>query len=472
MLSADQVVEATGGNQLSGNPNLIFKTFCTDTRTLQPGDLYIPLKGDNFDGHDYVSQALEKGAAGFLWAEDRDDPDFDWIESTVVITVPDPLTAYGDIARFWRRLVNCVVIGVTGSSGKTSTKEFLAEVLRRNWRVVKTEGNFNNEVGVPRTLLELRPGDQIAVVEMGMRGPGQIKQLVDIAEPDIGVITSIGPAHLELLGSIEAIAAAKWELAEFLMADDKGQLIATGDDPYLRGLGATFPHDRLHWGSVDPANDWAELVATEQWLEGGRQRFRYKDQEGALRTATLSLMGEHQVSNALLAILTAKVLEMPLPAEMPVLPSPLAGRGEEIRMREVIFINEAYNANPASMSATLQSFSKVHGRKVAVLGEMRELGPTSPELHREVGEILAALPIDLLITVGPAARAIAAGALDNGFGSKSIRRADDSLEASHILLKELMPGDQVLLKASRAARLEDILIEVRNAWEPPGVSPL
>ena len=467
MLSADQVVEATEGNLLSGNPNLVFKSFSTDTRTLQEGDLYIPLKGETFDGHDYVRQALDKGAAGFLWDESRDDPDFDWVESTVVITVPNTLAAYGGIARFWRRLVNCVVVAVTGSSGKTSTKEFLAEVLRRNWRVVKTEGNFNNEIGVPRTLLEVRPGDQICVVEMGMRGAGQIKTLMEIAEPDLGLITSIGPAHLELLGSIEAIAAAKWEMADYL-AITNGKLIATGDDPYLRGLGGTFPTERLHWASIDPANDWAELVATEQWLEDGKQRMRYKDQDGNLRTATLSLMGEHQVSNALLAILTSKVLEMPLPAEMPILPSPLAGRGEEIRLKEVIFINEAYNANPASMSATLQSFSKVHGRKVAVLGEMRELGPTSPELHREVGEILAVLPIDMLITVGPAAKAIAAGALDGGFPSKAIRRADDSLEASAMLLKELQPGDQVLLKASRAARLEDILIEMRLAWEPAG----
>jgi UDP-N-acetylmuramoyl-tripeptide--D-alanyl-D-alanine ligase len=466
MLNARQIVEATGGTPMSGHPEQMFRAITTDTRTLQPGDLFIPLKGETFDGHDHVQQALEAGATGFLWEEDRDDPAFDWPEATVVITVEDTLKAYGDIARYWRRLVNCLVVAVTGSSGKTSTKEFLAETLRRNWRIVKTEANFNNEIGVPRTLLELRPGDQIAVVEMGMRGAGQIAYLADIAEPDIGVITSIGPAHLELLGSMENIAAAKWELADYL-EEHGGQLVLPGDDANLRGLGGTFPHDRLHWTSLDPANDWAELVVTEQWLEDGKQRFRYRDQQGTTRTATISLPGEHQVSNALLAILTGKILEMPLPAEIPILPSPLMGRGEELKLKEVTFINEAYNANPASMTVTLQTFAKLHGRKVAVLGEMRELGPTSADLHRGVGSEFAKLPIDMLVTVGYGARAIAEAAIAEGFPSHAVRQTDDSVSAAGILLKELLPGDQVLLKASRGVRLEDILIEVRNAWEPP-----
>jgi UDP-N-acetylmuramoyl-tripeptide--D-alanyl-D-alanine ligase len=466
MLNARQVVEATGGTPMSGHPNQPFRAITTDTRTLQPGDLFVPLKGETFDGHDHVQKALEAGAAGFLWEEDRPDPAFDWPEATVVITVPDTLRAYGDIARAWRRLVNCLVVAVTGSSGKTSTKEFLAETLRRNWRVVKTEANFNNEVGVPRTLLELQPGDQIAIVEMGMRGAGQIAYLCDIAEPDFGVITSIGPAHLELLGSMENIAAAKWELADYL-AENNGQLIIPGDDAALRGLGGAFPHDRLHYTSLDPANDWAELVVTEQWLEDGKQRFRYRDQPGSERTATISLPGEHQVSNALLAILTGKVLDMPLPAEIAILPSPLMGRGEELKLKEVTFINEAYNANPSSMTVTLQTFAKLHGRKVAVLGEMRELGPTSADLHRQVGAGFAKLPIDMLVTVGYGARAIAEGAMAEGFPSHAVRQADDSFSAASILLKELLPGDQVLLKASRGVRLEDILIEVRNAWEPP-----
>jgi UDP-N-acetylmuramoyl-tripeptide--D-alanyl-D-alanine ligase len=467
MLDARQVVEATGGTPMSGNPNQPFRAITTDTRTLQPGDLFVPLKGETFDGHDHVMAALAAGATGFLWEEDRPDPAFDWPESTVCITVEDTLKAYGDIARYWRRLVNCLVIAVTGSSGKTSTKEFLAETLRRNWRVVKTEANFNNEIGVPRTLLELRPGDQIAVVEMGMRGAGQIAYLADIAEPDFGVITSVGPAHLEILGSIDAIADAKWELADYL-AEHGGQLILPGDDGYLRGLGGTFPHDRLHWTSLDPANDWATLVVTEQWLEDGKQRFRYRDQKGTERTATISLPGEHQVSNALLAILTGQILDMPLPAELPILPSPLMGRGEELKLKEVTFINEAYNANPASMVATLQTYARMSGRKVAVLGEMRELGPTSADLHRGVGAEFAKLPIDMLVTVGYGARAIAEAAIEGGFPGHAIRQADDSMAAATILLKELLPGDQVLLKASRGVRLEDILIEVRNAWEPPG----
>jgi UDP-N-acetylmuramoyl-tripeptide--D-alanyl-D-alanine ligase len=466
MLNARQIVEATGGSPMSGHPNQPFRAIATDTRTLQEGDLFVPLKGETFDGHDHVQKAIAAGAAGFLWEEDRPDPAFDWPESTVVITVPDTLKAYGEIARYWRRLVNCLVVAVTGSSGKTSTKEFLAETLRRNWRVVKTEANYNNEVGVPRTLLELRPGDQIAVVEMGMRGPGQIAYLAEIAEPDIGVITSIGPAHLELLGSMENIVTAKWELADYL-EESGGQLVIPGDDVNLRGMGGAFPHDRLHYSSLDPANDWAELVATEQWLEDGRQRFRYRDRQGTTRTATISLPGEHQVSNALLSILTGKVLGMPLPAELPILPSPLMGRGEELKLKEVTFINEAYNANPSSMTVTLQTFAKLHGRKVAVLGEMRELGPTSAELHRGVGTEFAKLPIDMLVTVGYGARAIAEAAIEGGFPSHGVRQADDSAAAAAILLKELLPGDQVLLKASRGVRLEDILIEVRQAWEPP-----
>lgn len=465
MLNVRQLLEATDGTLLSGAETGLFRAISTDTRTIQPGDLYVPLTGGQFDGHDFVVQALEKGAAGFLWVEDRPDPEFSWPESTVVVTVKDTLTAYQDMARYWRRLVNCVVVGITGSSGKTSTKEFVAEALRRSWRVLKTDANLNNEIGVPKTLLELRPGDQVAVIEMGMRGPGQIKDLCGIAEPDYGVIVNVGPAHLSELGSMEAVANAKWELADWLK-DHDGRLVINGDNSYLRELAVAFPAERLHRVSTVPTTDWADLVAVEQMQVDGRQAFRYRDQEGIERRATISLQGEHQVGNALLAICLAKVMGAGLPKDWAILPSPLAGRGEEIDLGQVTFVNEAYNANPASMQATLETFAKRSGgRKIAVLGEMRELGPTSAELHREIGALVAKLDLDVLVTIGGAARDYAAGAMAEGFPVQRIRQYDSAVATAEALASELQVGDRVLLKASRGARLEDVLIELRSRWE-------
>lgn len=440
--SLDEILLATDGTLIWGHGDKRYRIH-TDTRTLEPGDLYLPLVGQTHDGHRFIGQALEKGAAGFLTAQELD---LTWPDATIVIEVKNTLDAYWGIARTWRRALNCTVVAITGSSGKTSTKELLASLLSQRWQTAKTFANLNNEFGVPQTLLSLVPGDQVAVVEMGMRHEGEIAALCRVAEPDIGIITHVGTAHLGELGSREAIARAKGELNDYLR-EHGGTAILFADDPYQRA----YANNRAIW--VGRSKD-ADFRLTETWVEDNQQCFTFVDPGGNSREGLIPWLGDHQAMNALMAIAVADFMGMKLPDTVRIEPGRLSGRSEESIWRGAHLINDAYNANPDSMKAALKALSQRSGRRIAVLGDMRELGADSTQMHQDVGKLAADI-LDALVVVGEAAYPIAEGAEQAGLNV--VVRTQDHAHAAKALQSLLKPDDWVLFKASRGAQLEKVI---------------
>jgi len=443
-LTLDEVLKATGGKLLSGKGDLAFTGVTTDTRAIEPGALFIPLKGERFDGHTFIEQAALKGASAFLIGRD----DVTVPPGAGAVRVEDTLAAYGDIARHWRELLGLAVIAVTGSSGKTSTKEMIAAVLARFMQVGKSHANYNNEVGVPKTLLSMRPGDEACIVEMGMRGPGEIAYLASVARPNIGVITNVGTAHIERLGTQEAIAKAKGELLR--VGGPAMTAVLNGDDPLVMKEGLDHPGLVTTYSRRDPN--------ATVWAEGSGRTFvaHWKASErvpaGSIRL-TLPMAGPHHQMNALAAIAVARLLGFTLPAEVDLEPEELPGRARVVKLGDIEVVDETYNANPESVRASLAGFCQepCSGRRVAVLGEMAELGSYAEVGHRSVGDAVRESEVAKLFTVGEKARWIAEQAphMAEHFTTK-----DELVTA---LLDYLKPGDRVFLKGSRSSRMEEIL---------------
>lgn len=451
-LTLAEILAATNGH-LQGPAPLqdVFtpEQIITDTRHLKQGCLFVPLKGDHFDGHHFLAQAHQNGAHLSLcetaYVSDSVGP---------LVVVKDSLRAYQHIARAWRRKLNPVVIGITGSSGKTSSKEILATLLQYNGSVHKTQANYNNDVGVAKTLLQLQPQHRWAVVEMAMRGLGQIAVLAETAEPNVGLITNVGQAHLGELGSIENIAAAKWELADYL-ATHHAPVALLRQDPLLAGKAAGEKAPPILWCG-DQASDTIQLLETRVSENG--QWLRYRMGGHAPRTITLNLGGRHQIDNLLLGLAVLYHLQIELPEHLDLAVPILFGRQETlVTAHGVTLINDAYNANPDSMKAALQMLAddpRPCKRKWAVLSFMGELGADSERFHAEVGEFCAHLPLAGLGVIGSGAQAIAAAAVDHGFPVFYW----ESREAAIVGLEELLQRDDlVLLKASRSMQLETIV---------------
>lgn len=443
-LTLDTVLKATGGKLLSGDGGLALAGVATDTRSLAPGVLYVPLKGDRFDGHAFIDQAASKGARAVLVGRD----DVSVPPGLGGIRVEDTLAAYGDLARYWRELLGLKVIAVTGSSGKTSTKEMIAALLGRFMRVGKSHANFNNEVGVPRTLLSMSPGDEACIVEMGMRGPGEIAYLASVARPTIGVITNVGTAHLERLGTQEAIAKAKGELLR--VGGPAMTAVLNLDDPLVMSQGIDHPGLVTTFSLRDPqASVWAEG-------EGRTFLAHWKATESVPAGSTcltLPMAGPHHRQNALAALAVARILGYTPPAELELEPEELPGRARVVRLGDIEVVDETYNANPESVRASLAGFclEPCQGRRLVVLGDMAELGSYSEVGHRAVGDAVRDAEVERLFTVGEKARWIA---------EQAPRKAEhfETKEALvTALLDALQPGDRVFLKGSRSARMEDVL---------------
>jgi len=387
-----------------------------DSRTLRPGDVYYALRGDSHDGHDFVEAALAAGAAAAVVAGSQ-MARFPAALAPRLRPVADPLRALQAAAREARRGWGGPLIAVTGSAGKTTTKEMIAAALATRWRVLKNEGNLNNHVGVPLTLLRLRPEHQVAVVEMGMNHAGEIAALAAIAEPNVGVFTNVGEAHIGLLGSLEAIAEAKRELAYAIPTS--GTLVLNADDARVARFAEGFG------GKV-------------VWYTG---------------------TGTPRDANAAAAVATAAAFDVaPEAARAAIAAMPaLPGRGQVIEAGGITYIHDCYNANPPAMEAMLQVLRQAPAqRRIAVLGEMRELGAASAQLHRRVGAAAAAAGIQALFAVAGDARFLLDGARAAGFGGHSAFCAD--ADAAVVPLRAfLQPGDAVLLKASRAIHLETAL---------------
>lgn len=413
------------------------------------GDLFVALRGENFDGHKFVSQAAERGAAGALvekqWTG-KTPPDF------ALLRVANTLAAYQRVASEYRRSLGLKVVAITGSNGKTSTKDFAASVLARCFRVTKTDGNLNNHVGLPQTVLRASASDEVAVWEIGMNHPGEIAPLADLARPDIAIITNIGLAHVEFMGSRAAIAQEKGDLAASL--GPNGTLVLNSGDEFAAAIAERTAAQVLFAGIDRGALQASEIVQTASGSE-------FSILEGAHRChAILPVPGLHMVQNALLAVAAGRVLGVSLEDCAAGLASaPLTKARLQLKnIRGVQFIDDSYNANPESMKAALRTLAELEtdGRRIAVLGQMAELGAQSALGHREVGETAASLGIDRLIALGEGGHEIAAAAKDAGLAdSVEVASAEEAAE----LLEATQPGDLVLVKGSRAARTERVLEE-------------
>jgi UDP-N-acetylmuramoyl-tripeptide--D-alanyl-D-alanine ligase len=405
-----------------------------DSRAVGPGDLFIGLRGESVDGGGFAARALAAGAWGVLTAPEHARE----AHGGVWMTAEDPLGALHRLARGWRRELGAQVIGVTGSTGKTSTKDLLHAVLGPHSRTIASRGNFNTEIGLPLEILGAPAGTEVLVLEMAMRGAGQIAELAAVAEPDVGVIVSVGPVHLELLGTIEAIAAAKAELIAGL-APGATAIVPAGETllaPHLR--------DDLTIVTFGEGGDVTLRGARDDWVE--------LDVGGELVALEVSFTQAHLRRNLLAAVAAARAVGVDPAGRIELALSP--GRGQREQLPDgVTLIDDCYNANPMSMRAALDDLAETarrgrHSRQVAVLGDMLELGPRERELHLEIGSHAAATGVDVLVTVGPLA-----AAMTDRFDGEAYPVADAG-EAAALLPELLGPGDAVLVKASRGVGLE------------------
>lgn len=430
-----------------GNSNR-FVSVETDTRQIQAGALFVALKGEHFDGHDYVAAARDKGAFGAVVSEDR--PSFH-DAGLVIFVVKDTLVAYQELARFHRRRFAIPVVAVTGSVGKTSTRNMVAQVLSQKYNVLQTEKNFNNEIGLPKTLLALTADHEACVVEMGMRGLGQIAELAAIAEPTIGVVTNVGKSHIELLGSQENIAKAKCELVEAIGPD--GTAILNQDDPFVTAMADRCRGKVVGYGITSNAMVRGSRITCNE--KGVRFTCRFFDQ---VMDISIPVIGEHNVYNALVAIAVGRILgliEHQLQRGLSQYHG-MAMRQELVNIGEYTFVNDAYNANPASMSEALRTLSLLtKGRKIAVLGGMLELGDWTKIEHEKIGKEAANLQLDGLITLGEPAQYIADAAKKEGLSP--VYTVSSHEEAADVLQSIIQPGDTILLKGSRGFAMEKIL---------------
>lgn len=447
----DEILQATGGTAVKTAATK-FADVVTDTRKIEPGVLFLALKGERFNGEDFAADALKKGAAGVLVSTAFPQEKLSELTGTV-IEVKDTLHAYQLIAHFWREKFDLPVIAITGSNGKTTTKDLTAAVLSARGPALKTQANFNNEVGLPLTLLALREEHTAAVVEIGMRGLHQIEAMAPIADPSIGIVTNVGETHMELLGSIENIARAKGEMVEAIPAG--GTVILNADNPYVAAMDKKAkPGVRvLTFGIDNPADVKASDIVTQ----GGETTFDVTF-AGETHPYTIAMIGHHNVYNALAAIAAGFALAM-TPADI--------SRGlmnlQATKMRFEVkekngwhIINDAYNASPMSMKAAIETTAGLtKGRKVAVMGDMFELGSVEEEAHRTVGHELAQHDFAAVVTCGKLGRFIAEGAKQGGL--TSVFACDTHEEAAAKLKEILRPGDTVLFKGSRGMRMEQVI---------------
>lgn len=459
-LSVETLIAVTGGTLVWGSTDTMVNGVATDSRTVEPGALFVAFVGEHVDGHRYLEDAVASGARALLITCDSDGID-GVLESAsrrdvAIVRVSDALAAVQSLARHHRERLFCPVIGVTGSTGKTTTKEFVTSVLGTRRKVVSTRGNRNNELGVPLTVMDARADTDVLVVEMAMRGQGQIAELCHITRPTIGLVTNIGMSHIELLGSQEAIVSAKAELVGAI--PEEGMVFLNGDDAFSETLALSSRAPVVHYG----LGEGCDVRAVEIELDGeSRASFKILGADVSV-PVSLAVPGRHNVYNALAA--AAIAMHLGLEPDDIALGLAKASAGE-MRMQSftsaggIHVINDAYNANPTSMRAAIETLAGMSTaeRRIAVLGDMAELGSLAELAHFRIGEEVAVLPIDVLVTVGERASRIADGARARGMDPQAIRPCATADEASEVLDDLLEPEDVVLVKGSRVMGLERVV---------------
>ncbi|MCC5912551.1 MAG: UDP-N-acetylmuramoyl-tripeptide--D-alanyl-D-alanine ligase [Clostridiaceae bacterium] len=446
------IIEACKGRLVQKGPVDYIEGISTDTRNLEEKNLFIPLIGENFDGHDFITKANENGASAVLYQKDKKIP-IEMLEDITVIEVEDTLIALQQISKYYKEIFPIPFIGVTGSVGKTSTKDMISSVLANKHKVLKNIGNFNNHIGLPLTIFNLNGSHEIAVLEMGMSGFGEIQKLAEIVEPSIAVITNIGVSHIENLGSRENIMKAKLEITAFLKENE--YLLLNGDNDLLKTLRKEdTPYRKIFFGLTEE-ND----IFPKDLVDLGEEGFSFTiEVEGVDHRFMLKQPGLHNVYNALAAIWIGLKQGMDIEAikEGLRLYAPSKMRMEMIELQDMKIINDAYNASPDSMEAALSVLAKTKGkRKIAVLGDMFEMGHFSETGHRLVGKYVVDHNIDVLITVGDMAQWIGNEALEQK-SNQIIYTAKDNKEAINVLNNMINNEDVILIKASRGMAMEEI----------------
>lgn len=439
-----------------------------DSRSIRPGDLFIAIKGDRFDGHDFIAAAFSNGAVGAIVHDTYVVPPSLFKSGSkrstpFILGARDPLFAYQQLATHHRSRFDIPLVAVTGSNGKTTTKEMVASVMAHRWKVLKTEGNLNNRIGVPQTLFRLNVRHEGAVIEMGVDNLGQTIRLCEIARPTIGIITNIGPDHLEFFGSMEGSAQAKAELLDLLPAD--GTAVLNADDAYFDYLAARAQCRVVSFG-FSPKADVRAMDVKPDGHDGTIFRLLLP---GKVRHTIVHIrvQGSHNVTNALAAAAVGSVLGLPgaVIAQGLFRFRPAAMRSQMVMSQGVKIINDCYNANPASMKAAVQLLAQAKSdrNKIAVLGDMLELGSGAVQMHEEVGAFVANQGVDQIIACGPLARSLAEGARRAGMDRARILEVPDAAAAATAVRTVAKQGDVVLVKASRGMKLEHVVQALQGA---------
>ncbi len=459
LFDAAELGRGSGGVWLAsaGAPPTTVTGVSIDSRSVAPGELFVAIRGPRFDGHDFLAQALARGAAAALVARADGAP-----RGLPLLRVADTTLALGHLGALARARASAQVVAVTGSVGKTTTKEITAALLAARGPVLKTEGNLNNHFGLPLTLVRLAAHHRSAVLELGMSAAGELTYLSRLARPDVALITRIAPVHLEFFESLEAIARAKAEILAGLSAD--GVAVLNHDDPHLRRVGAAHA-GRVAWFGRDRAC----LASAENW-RGSAHGMRFDLRlDGRTAEIALALPGLHNLQNFLAAAAAAHLLGVSLEdvAQAAAQVRPARHRGEVRRLAEqVTLYDDCYNASPVAMDAAVTALGlTAHARRVAVLGEMRELGATGASLHRDLGRSLAGR-VEVLVGVGGLAAEIVAGAREAGLPADALHLFAEAEAASAALAGLVRPGDAVLVKGSRGVRLERVVEALLERFAP------
>jgi UDP-N-acetylmuramoyl-tripeptide--D-alanyl-D-alanine ligase len=448
-LRLDEVAAKMGGRVLQGDPSRVFRTFTIDSRLARPGDLFFAIRARR-DGHAFVAAARDKGAAGAVISRQITTPDGGF----ALVRVPDTVAALEELARRVLAERPVKVVGITGSIGKTTTKEFAASLLARCFKVLKSEGNFNNKLGLALSLLRLEPEHELAVLEMGTSGFGEIRALTRIAPPDVAVITNVNPVHLEFLGDLEGVARAKKEILEGTR--ENGVAVLNGDDPWVRKVGEDWPGRRLTFG-FGPEADVRAVSVRPLGQQGLAFELRCFGKKAEVR---LGFVYQEFIANLLAAVAVGAALGVSfedITAGIDDL-HPLAGRGGLIRLAcGVRLVDDSYNSNPRALEAALKGLALLPaGRRVAVLGDMLELGQREAEFHRAAGRQVAEAGWDVLVAVGPLGRYMLDGARAAGMEPERLASFPTAEEAAGAITSLVREDDLVLVKGSRGIHMERI----------------
>jgi len=459
-LRADQIAEKVKGKILQGAPSMTFHKFNIDSRLTDPGELFFALIAHR-NGHDYIPQAAEKGARGAVISQDVRI----FNHNFVLIRVNNTLAALQKLAKKVLSEQKTKVVGITGSIGKTTTKEFTAALLSRNFSVLKSEANFNNRLGLALSLLKIEKHHEVAILEMGTSAPGEIKALTRIAPPDVSVVTNVNPVHLEFFKTTENIALAKKEILEG--TKKQGTAILNHDDPLVRKIGRNWKWKKIYFGLAEGAEIQARNIKSLGY-EGLAFVLKYGKEKERLLAPVLY---ESHLYNLLAALSVAYAFSLPLERVSSQIPKlkHFAQRGIILRLKKnVVLIDDSYNSNPVALESALKSLAALPAkRKVAVLGDMLELGEDEKSFHAKAGRQVVRWRWDILITVGSLSLNMAEGARASGMSQSQIFSFQDSDEASKNIMAIIQEGDLILVKGSRAIKTEKIVEKLKEDWKEP-----